>query len=60
MEFSKQECWTGFSFPNPGDLTDQGVEPEPLASPALAGGFFTTAPAVADIKIMLTHSIPSI
>ena len=27
-------------FPPPGDLPDPGIEPE---SPALAGGFFTTA-----------------
>ena len=28
----------------PGDLPDSGIEPVFLASPALAGGFFTTAP----------------
>ena len=28
-------------FPLPGDLPDPGIEP---GSPALAGGFFTTAP----------------
>ena len=27
-----------------GDLPDPGIEPAPLESPALAGGFFTTAP----------------
>ena len=32
------------SFPPPGDLPDAGIEPESLASLALAGGFFTTAP----------------
>ena len=31
------------SFPTPGDLPDPGIEPESLASPALAGGFFITA-----------------
>ena len=31
-------------LPTPGDLSDPGVEPESLAFPALAGGFFTTAP----------------
>ena len=31
-------------FPPPGDLPDPGIEPMCLASPALAGGFFTTAP----------------
>ena len=28
-------------FPSPGDLPDPGIKP---ASPALAGGFFTTEP----------------
>ena len=31
-------------FPPPGDLPDPGTELMCLASPALAGGFFTTAP----------------
>ena len=25
--FSKQDCWTGFPFPSPGDLPHQGIEP---------------------------------
>ena len=29
--------------PPPGDLPDPGIEPAPLTSPALAGGFFTTS-----------------
>ena len=29
--------------PPPGDLPDPGIEPVPLTSPALAGGFFTTS-----------------
>ena len=43
-EFSRQEYWKGLSFPPPGDLPHPGTEPLSLASPALAGGFFTTAP----------------
>ena len=39
MEFSRQEYWSGLSFPSPGTLPDRGIE---LESPALAGGFFTT------------------
>ena len=31
-------------FPTPGDLPNPGIKPESLVSPALAGGFFTTAP----------------
>ena len=34
--------WLPFS--PPGHLPDPGSEPEPPMSPALAGGFFTTAP----------------
>ena len=41
-EFSRQEYWSGLSFPTPGDLPYPGTEPESLASPALAGEFFTT------------------
>ena len=32
------------SFPTPGDLPNPGTEPLSLISPALADGFFTTAP----------------
>ena len=31
-------------FPPPGDLPNPGIEPESLASHALAGGFFTAEP----------------
>jgi len=41
MGFSRQEYWSGLSFPSPGDLPDPEIE---FASPALAGGFFTTEP----------------
>ena len=41
MGFPRQEYWSGFPFPSPGDLPNPGIKP---ASPALAGGFFTTEP----------------
>ena len=44
MEFSRQEYWSRLPFLSPGDLSDLGLEPTSLASPVLAGGFFTTAP----------------
>ena len=44
MKFSRQEYWCGLPFPSPGDLPDPGIKPASLVSPALAGGFFTTAP----------------
>ena len=40
MEFSRQEYWSGLSFPTPGDLPSPEMEP---ASPALAGRFFITS-----------------
>ena len=38
----QQECWSGLPFPSPGDLPEPGIEPAPLMTPAVAGGFFTT------------------
>ena len=38
METSRQ-----LPFPTPGDFPNPGIEPTSLASPALAGGFFTTS-----------------
>ena len=39
--FPRQEHWSGLPCPPPGDLPSPGIE---NASPALAGGFFTTEP----------------
>ena len=41
MGFPRQEYWSGFPFPSPGDLPDPGIE---LTSSAMAGGFFTLEP----------------
>ena len=43
MGFSRQEYESGLPRPSPGDLPDPAIEPVPLTSPALAGGFFTTS-----------------
>ena len=42
MGFSLQEYWRGCHFLLQGIFPTQGSEPLSLASPALAGGFFTT------------------
>ena len=42
MEFSRQEYWSGLPFPSPGYLLHPGIKPVSVASPALAGRFFTT------------------
>ena len=39
MGFSKEEYWSGWPFPPPGDLPDPGIEPVSPASLALAGRF---------------------
>ena len=41
MGFSRQEYWSGLPCLPPGFLFSPGIEP---VSPALVGGFFTTAP----------------
>ena len=43
MGLSRQEYWSGLTFPPSGDLLDPGIELATLSSPALAGGFFTTS-----------------
>ena len=45
MGFSRQEYWSGLPFSTPGDLPNPGIKPTSLVYPALARGFFTTAPA---------------
>ena len=44
MGFSRQEYWSRLPFLTAGDFPDSRIEPTSLASPALAGRFFTTAP----------------
>jgi len=40
MEFSRQEYWSGMSFPFPGDLPGPGIKP---GCPALQAGFLVWA-----------------
>ena len=51
MELSRQERWNELLFPTPGNIPNPGIEPEPLASPALAGRFFTTEPPAKSSKV---------
>ena len=43
MGFSRQEYWSRFPCPPPGDLPDPGIKPTSLISPALAIELFTTS-----------------
>ena len=44
MQFSRQEYWSRFPFPTPGNLPDPGIRPAYLVSPAFADGFFPAVP----------------
>ena len=57
LGFSRQEHWSGLPFPTPGHLPDLGIEPISFASPALAGGFFTTAPPGKPLKSILGYKL---
>ena len=43
MGFSRQEHWSGLPHPPPGDLSNSGIKPLSLMSPALAERFFITS-----------------
>ena len=49
MEFSRQEYWSGWSFPSPGDLPGPGMEPR---SPALQAD---SLPFELPVIFMLLH-----
>ena len=51
MGFPRQEYWSGWPFPPPGDLPDRGIKP---ASPALADRLFTTEPPGTPKSVHLT------
>ena len=42
MGFFRQQYWSGLSCSDPVDLSNPGIKPSSLRSPAVAGGFFTT------------------
>ena len=42
LGFSKQEHWSGLSFPTAQDFPDPEIKPVSIMSPALVGMFFIT------------------
>ena len=56
MEFPRQEYWSELLVPSPGDLSDPRTKPASPASPALAGGFFTTVPTGKPYKVILKNA----
>ena len=56
MGFPRQEYWSELPSSPSGSLSDPGINPASLASPALAGGFFTTGkPYPAHIHPKTSH-----
>ena len=55
MGFSRQENWSGFPFPSPGDLPNPGIKLVSPTSLVLTSGFFTTEP----LKAPMRHGIIS-
>ena len=60
MGFSRQEYWSGLPFPPQGNLLNPGIRPKSPASPAVAGGFFTTAPLGKPSKVNKEHFPPTL
>ena len=59
MGFSRQEYWSGLSFPSPEDLPNAGIEPMSLMSLELASlafthGYFTTS-TIWEAPILFIH-----
>ena len=62
MGFSRQEYWSGLSFPSPGDPPNPGIKPSSLMPPALTGVFFTTSATLEahwDIQCTPLSCLPS-
>ena len=53
MGFYRQDSWSGLPFPSPGALPDSRTEP---ASPALAGGFFSSEPPGKPCVVLVAQS----
>ena len=60
--FSRKGYWSGMSFPSPGDLPKQGIEPTSPVSPALASGLFYQLSHLGspnpypEVKLLVTQS----
>ena len=63
MGFSRQEYWSGWPCPPPGDPPDPEMEPASPTSPALAGGFFTPSTTGEDSSLgqgFLNSALPTL
>ena len=63
MGFSQQEYWSGLPCPPPGDLSDPGIKPRSLKSPALQGCSLPLASSekpreFGEYQLVLVYSLP--
>ena len=56
MGFSRQEHWSGLSYPLPGDLPQAGIEPVSLTYPALEAGSLPLVSPGKDVRSMYVHT----
>ena len=52
---SRQECWSGWPFPSPGDLPDPGMEPR---SPALQADSSLSEPPIKNVFLKKWQGVP--
>ena len=52
MEFSRQEYWSGYPFPYPGDLPDSGIIPVKYSPPASSAGRQLSAAAAVNEAVI--------
>ena len=55
IEFFRQEYWSGFPFPSPGDLPDPGIEPVTPLSPALQAVYLPLSHLGSLDRILFSH-----
>ena len=53
MEFSRQEYWSGFPFPSPGDLSKSEIEP---GSPTLQADSLPPEPPISIVYVITMHT----
>ena len=59
MGFSRQEYWSGLSFPPPRDLPNPGIKPVSLSSSALAESVFATSANWEAHSVQFSRSVMS-
>ena len=56
--FSRQEYWSGWPFPSPGDLPDQGIEPRSPSLNADSLSFEPSGKTNEEYKVIVDEKLP--